>query len=787
MRTKQLAYLFAALATTAVMSCSKEETKPTELRVPETTVTVPATPWTSSIGYTVVNPTEGVSVSADYSADWIHDLSTETEGKVTFTTDLNQGEERSTVVSLSYGELRVDVTVKQMSADQNIAIAVPAVAFKAEGSSQTVKVLSARNWTLTGGADWVVPNVTEGTPDTEVTFTAVKNPTIEGRTTEFEFHLAGSENVFKFTMTQDPSKPTALITDNNFRKYLLNNFDKDGDGEFSTNELIADIAVNYDEETNGPVATFDGIELFLGMTSFTFNSPTWGGKPKTTAETIDLSKNVALKNVKITYNQLKEANFEGLSNLQELNVAFDTALHVINVKGCSAVKTFYGYGSGIRDVDFSQFPKAESITIYGSCSVNLDFSKNPELVNLSAGSDSLKTIVLKGNTKLQSISFQSLKNVKELPDVSGLTVLKSFSATDYDVVDFNLKDSPKLSSLSLRNCNKLKTLAVNNNPILKTLSVMNCPVLETVTYYEGQSVNNENFVSCNPEEGFLKKYVKRDAPEDVATVVKDANLKTYLLSVADANKDGKITLAEAEAVTELDFSNKNVASIDGLEWFSKLKKLVASNNSIPEIEISYFSRLRTLKIDHNKLKELDLTGVAVENVNASNNELTSFAYSGYDLCNVDLSHNKISGSLEFKYHQYLSELNLSDNEIGQLTLSGLYSLSDLNISNNKINNVGYESGMYISSCAYLKNFYANNFGTTDNLKSILKGLSQLVHLELQGCQTLVLNLANCGKTLEYLDLTNAKTTTVYLGYSPIIKDENIKKGSSTYVYRWDEE
>lgn len=789
MRTNHLVCLFAAVAATVAVSCQKDETKPTEFNVGATELTVPATPWTATVEYSIENPVQGAVVSATCDADWVHDLSVASEKTVTFSTDQNFGDERNTVVTLTYSEFVVDVKVKQMSADENIATAISSVAFKAEGGVQTVTVLSSRNWTVTGGADWVVADVAEGTPETSVTFTAEANPTIEARSTEFEFHLANSENVFKLAVVQEASKPTALIKDNNFRKYLLNNFDKDGDGEFSTVELIADGAVDYSEDTDGPVTSFAGIELFKGLTSFSFEAPiySYSGKVQSTAETIDLSKNVALKNVKITYNQLKEANFEGLASLEELNVAFDTALHVINIKGCSAIKTFYGFSSGIRAIDFSECPNAETITVYGSKSESLDFSKNPKLTSLSAGSDSLKTIVLKGNTELVSLSFNSLKNVTALPDVSGLAKLKSFSATDYGCETFDLKDSPKLSSLSLQNCNKLKHLYVNNNTRLKSLSVMNCPVIEDITYYTGQSINEETYSALNPEEGYLKKYIDRPVPADIASVVTDANLKKYLLGVADKDGDGKITLAEAEAVTEIDFSGKSVASVDGLEWFSKLRKINASNNSIAEFEGNIYPNLRTLDVSNNKIAALDISGVSVENVYASNNQLTSFEYSGYDLCKVDLSHNKLSGSLEFKYHQYLSDLNLSDNEIGQLTLSGLYSLTDLNISNNKIDNVGYESGMYISSCSYLKNFYANNFGTTDNFKSILKGFSQLVHLEIQGCQTPVLNLSNCGKTLTYLDLTDAKTTTVYLGYGPVIEDANIKKGSSTYVYRWDEE
>ena len=275
--------------------------------------------------------------------------------------------------------------------------------------------------------------------------------------------------------------------------------------------------------------------------------------------------------------------------------------------------------------------------------------------------------------------------------------------------------------------------------------------------------------------------------------IADENLKTYLLSVADADKDGKITAAEAEKVTEVDFSGKKVSSILGLEWFTALKKINASNNEIAEFDATVFSKLVTLNVSNNKIKALDVSGTKCENIYASNNELGSFKFKGYDLVYVDLSHNKISGSIEFKYQSYLKYLNVSDNKIQALTCNGLYSLADLDISNNNIQyEYKNENGLYLTSCNYLQNFKANNFGATYGLETILKYKNQLKTVELKGVDfsasktTKIYININDPKdgTVTNIDVTGAKgLQKVYVGAKAVIKDADFKHDAGVELVR----
>ena len=59
--------------------------------------------------------------------------------------------------------------------------------------------------------------------------------------------------------------------------------------------------------------------------------------------------------------------------------------------------------------------------------------------------------------------------------------------------------------------------------------------------------------------------------------IPDANFKNALISAGvDTNEDGEISYAEAEAITYLDVSSKNISDMTGIEAFINLDTLYLS-------------------------------------------------------------------------------------------------------------------------------------------------------------------------------------------------------------------
>ncbi len=792
MRTNHLACLFVTIATLAI-SCEKEKTKPVKFTVTETEVVVPATSGTEKIIYTIENPINDQKVSAVCDADWLHDISV-ADGVVTFSTDQNLENERSTKVTLSYVELTQDVIVKQMAADQNIATEPGTLEFVATGEALKLKVISSRNWTLTGGADWITADITEGAPNAEVTFTAVATTVMTQRTAEFEFHLYDSQNVYRLIVSQQAGRAVDMLVDPNFKKYMLDNFDKDGDGDFSASELASAGKVVYSENgderegivANGPVSSFAGIELFSGITEFKFDSPvyTYGGANRTecTFTDIDFRGNKALKKIEVSCLTLENIQIDNLSNLEEINVTSDTSLHVLNTSTCPALRIVRGWSSGVESVDFSNNTKLEEVTLFGTKVKNYDFSNNPDLISVYVGSEELNSVVFKDNTKIQSLSISNCKNVKSKPDFSNFPELTSCTLDYYAWPDFAVPASKKLRSLSFSNSDSLKSVDVHENIKLRSFNLFACSAISMITYFEGQPIK-ANTTNCNSP--IKEIFVPRQAPSDIASDLLDVALKSYLIAIADSDKDGKISLAEAKAVREVDFSNKGVKNIEGLGWFSGLTSIVAANNSIEEFPLDFFTSLTNLDITNNKIVSLDLSVTSLETLKASGNHLSEVSGIPGRIRYVDVSHNKLK-TINCEYKSYLTYIDASDNELENIKVHYSSLLEYLNISNNQIRDNGYEAAFRTWSLKNLKMFIANNYGSsmTVNTEQELKNLQNLEQVELRGTDAKYLNLTGSAKALKYLDVTGAKNLEkVYVGEGAVIEDANIKKEANTTILR----
>ncbi|MDR1722687.1 MAG: hypothetical protein LBR84_01955 [Tannerella sp.] len=83
--------------------------------------------------------------------------------------------------------------------------------------------------------------------------------------------------------------------------------------------------------------------------------------------------------------------------------------------------------------------------------------------------------------------------------------------------------------------------------------------------------------------------------------IPDANFKAYLLENFDANNDGEISQAEANAVKSIDCSGKEIAAIDGIEKFTNLESLACDNNNLSELELRYNKKLSHLSCKNNNV------------------------------------------------------------------------------------------------------------------------------------------------------------------------------------------
>ena len=171
--------------------------------------------------------------------------------------------------------------------------------------------------------------------------------------------------------------------------------------------------------------------------------------------------------------------------------------------------------------------------------------------------------------------------------------------------------------------------------------------------------------------------------DDVCSKMEDVNFMKYCYDNYDVNKDGKVSIQEAESVIEMDIRWLDIYSLKGLEYFTNLQKLRCNGNNIAELRITN-SKLLTLSCAQYKLTTLDVSKAVdlrelickqtgLTKIDLSKNvNLEYLDCSESDLSSLDLSKNVHLRYLDFTYN-YLSSLDLSNNtELFELDYAGLY-------------------------------------------------------------------------------------------------------------------
>ena len=99
-----------------------------------------------------------------------------------------------------------------------------------------------------------------------------------------------------------------------------------------------------------------------------------------------------------------------------------------------------------------------------------------------------------------------------------------------------------------------------------------------------------------------------------ATNFPDANFRAYVASEGiDADQDGYLSSGEIAAVTEMNVSFKNIASMQGLEYFTELETLDCSYNHLTALDVSANTKLDILYFQRNNIGE-DAMSLLVESL-----------------------------------------------------------------------------------------------------------------------------------------------------------------------------
>lgn len=110
--------------------------------------------------------------------------------------------------------------------------------------------------------------------------------------------------------------------------------------------------------------------------------------------------------------------------------------------------------------------------------------------------------------------------------------------------------------------------------------------------------------------------------------VPDAIFKAYLLTNFDSNKDGVLTIREAQAIKTVNIANKgNIEDLTGIEFMTGMTSLYCNGNSIASLNLANNTALKTLVCSNNMLQTLDISrNTALKTLNAVGNADLTVVY-----------------------------------------------------------------------------------------------------------------------------------------------------------------
>ena len=143
------------------------------------------------------------------------------------------------------------------------------------------------------------------------------------------------------TVTNDGNNAEITIEDNNFKNYLVTNFDKNTDGKISTDEALLVNMINIQDV----ISSAKGIEHFVNLISLNLT-----GNQLTT---LDVSKCTKLKQLYINKNKLTSIDVSN-NVLLEILACSNNMLNSIELSKCVALTHLEIYGNKIISIDVSK-------------------------------------------------------------------------------------------------------------------------------------------------------------------------------------------------------------------------------------------------------------------------------------------------------------------------------------------------------------------------------------------------------------------------------------------------
>jgi LruC domain-containing protein len=391
-------------------------------------------------------------------------------------------------------------------------------------------------------------------------------------------------------------------------------------------------------------------------------------------------------------------------------VCEDNQISSLDVSNNTALETFFCGNSQLSSLDVSNNTALTGFGFSNSSITNIDVSNNTSLVFLSLFNNQLTSLDVSNNILLTTLVCS--QNQLSTLDISNNTALKILHCGWNQITNLDVSNNTDLQLLHCEQ-NQFATLDLSNNPSLIALAC-GPNQLTSLNVKNGNNINFTSFdLRSNPGLTCIQvddaawstaNWTNIDAhmyfSEDcnggggAYTPIPDPNFEQALIDLGlDDVMDGQVLKASIENVTSLQIENKDIADLTGIEAFTLLEELIASNNPLGVIDISMNQKLRNVI-----LYNCELTSINV----ANNPELWSLGCAANLLTEIDVTNNLLLEGLS-AHHNQLMHIDLSNNAI----------LKGLQIHDNKFTEIDLSHNPMLSTLSLHYNPLLNSL----NLKN----------------------------------------------------------------------
>ena len=558
--------------------------------------------------------------------------------------------------------------------------------------------------------------------------------------------------------------------DEEFRRFLKECCDKNGDGKLDVDIKNMTIPTSYAIKSLEGIRFFEDLEKLdchgIGLT------------------TLNVGKNFKLKELDCSDNQLKESYPILSSGLKKLNCSNNKLTHM-NL----------GILSGLN---------LEEVNCSNNKITNIVMDSVGELVKFDCSNNDLMTLDVSQCLKLKELNCSG-NQLMEL-DVGHQTQLTQLDCSKNKLTELNVKQNGGLTSL-ICNDNQLTTLDLSRNYSLDNLNCAKnrlacldvtgisggtitadgnrCPIavrtdgkfdLTTLpgfdvgkaTNWNGGSVSGTILTVENGKDEVSYQYdcgkgVKPTFIFETSLPINeknfpDPNFRKYIKTYKAGGRD-VLTVEEQRKVESIEVKGWNISNLKGIEAFPNLKELNCENNSIQKLDLRQNPELEKLICNKNQLTQLDLSkNPNIYFLNCSWNQLEQLDVSHLkDLVTLDCSHNDLE-QLDVKNSKSLVALNCSANQLTELDVDVTHkpNLVRVECQNNQLTSLilGENKMLRKLNCA-------NNQLTQLNLNNMIS----LTELNCANNQLTVLDVSS-SPNLTTLWLKNNQLTSLNLDNNP---------------------